>query len=60
MAADETGTVFVNIQAEPGKLVAIDAKSLKIKATWNLPGCTNPTGVALDAAHHRVILGVCE
>ncbi len=59
MVTDGAGTVFVNIEAEPGKLVAIDAASLKIKATWNLPGCTNPTGLAIDTAHHR-LFSVCE
>jgi DNA-binding beta-propeller fold protein YncE len=59
MATDAAGTVFVNIETEAGKLVAIDAKSLKIKATWALPGCSNPTGLAIDAANHR-LFSVCE
>jgi YVTN family beta-propeller protein len=59
MVTDAAGTVFVNIETEAGKLVAIDAKSLKIKATWALPGCANPTGLALDAANHR-LFSVCE
>ena len=59
MATDAAGTVFVNIETEAGKLVAIDARSLKIKATWSLPGCANPTGLAIDAANHR-LFSVCE
>lgn len=59
MVTDAVGTVFVNIETDAGKLVAIDAKSLKIKATWTLPGCANPTGLALDAAHHR-LFSVCR
>jgi YVTN family beta-propeller protein len=58
MVTDGAGTVFVNIEADAGKLVAIDAKSLKIKATWPLPGCANPTGLAIDTAHHR-LFSVC-
>ena len=58
MVTDGAGTVFVNIKTEPGKLVAIDAKSLKLKATWALPGCAYPAGLALDAAHHR-LFSVC-
>jgi DNA-binding beta-propeller fold protein YncE len=54
MATDAAGTVFVNIEADAAKLVAVDAKSLKIKATWAMPGCSNPTGLAIDAAHHRL------
>jgi DNA-binding beta-propeller fold protein YncE len=59
MVTDAVGTVFVNIETEAGKLVAIDAKSLKIKATWPLPGCANPSGLALDAANHR-LFSVCQ
>jgi DNA-binding beta-propeller fold protein YncE len=59
MAAEAAGTVYVNIDTEPGKLVAVDAKSLTVKATWPLPGCANPTGLALDAVHHR-LFSVCE
>jgi DNA-binding beta-propeller fold protein YncE len=58
MATDGAGMVYVNIETEPGKLVAVDAKSLTVKATWALPGCSNPTGLALDAAHHR-LFSVC-
>jgi DNA-binding beta-propeller fold protein YncE len=59
MAADAAGMVYVNIEADPGKLVAVDGKTLAVKATWPLPGCVNPTGLALDAAHHR-LFSACE
>jgi YVTN family beta-propeller protein len=58
MATDGAGMVFVNIETEPGKLVAFDAKSLSVKATWPLPGCASPTGLAIDAANHR-LFSVC-
>jgi YVTN family beta-propeller protein len=58
MVTDAAGTVFVNIEMEAAKLVVIDAKSLKIKATWALPGCANPTGLAIDTANHR-LFSVC-
>jgi YVTN family beta-propeller protein len=58
MVTDAAGTVFVNIETDAGKLVAIDAKSLKIKATWPLPGCASPSGLAIDSAHHR-LFSVC-
>jgi DNA-binding beta-propeller fold protein YncE len=58
MATDGAGMVFVNIETEAGKLAAVDAKSLTVKATWPLPGCQNPTGLALDAGHHR-LFSVC-
>src|ERR1017187_3249286 len=59
MVTDAAGTVFANIETEAGKLVAIDSKLLKIKATWPLPGCANPSGLALDATNHR-LFSVCE
>jgi DNA-binding beta-propeller fold protein YncE len=59
MATDGAGMVYVNIATEAGKLVAIDAKSLTVKAAWPLPGCASPTGLALDALHHR-LFSVCE
>jgi DNA-binding beta-propeller fold protein YncE len=54
MAADPAGMVYVNIETDQGKLAVIDTKSLAVKATWPLQGCANPTGLALDAAHHRL------
>jgi DNA-binding beta-propeller fold protein YncE len=58
MTADPAGTVYVNIKTDPGKLAALDAKSLAVKTTWPLPGCANPSGLALDAVHHR-LFSVC-
>jgi DNA-binding beta-propeller fold protein YncE len=59
MVSDPAGTVYVNIETDPGKLVAVDGKSLTVKATWPLPGCATPTGLALDAVHHR-LFSVCQ
>jgi DNA-binding beta-propeller fold protein YncE len=59
MATDGAGMVYVNIETDPGKIAAVDAKSLAVKATWPLTGCANPTGLALDAVHHR-LFSVCE
>src|SRR5882762_5098811 len=36
MATDAAGTVYVNIETDPGKLVVVDGKSLAVKATWPL------------------------
>jgi DNA-binding beta-propeller fold protein YncE len=30
-----------------------------VKASWPLPGCVNPTGLAFDAVHHR-LFSVCQ
>lgn len=58
MATDAAGTVFINVDAEAAKLVVIDAKTLKIRASWALPGCSRPTGLAIDGANHR-LFSVC-
>jgi DNA-binding beta-propeller fold protein YncE len=56
--AEIPGTLYVNIVNDPGKLVAIDAKSLTIKATWTLAGCARPTGLSADPAGRR-LFSVC-
>jgi len=52
--SDEQGRVFVNIE-DKGELVAIDAKTRKVDSTWALTGCEEPTGLAIDLAHHRLL-----
>jgi DNA-binding beta-propeller fold protein YncE len=59
MATDGAGMVYVNIETDPGKLVALDTKTLAVKGNWPLPGCSRPTGLALDLGHHR-LFSVCE
>ena len=51
--ADGHGHVYVNIE-DKAELVQIDAATLKVTATWALPGCEEPSGLALDDAHRRV------
>jgi YVTN family beta-propeller protein len=53
------GRIYVNIESEPGQLVSIDSRALAIKATWTLPACASPTGLAIDRAHHR-LFSVCD
>ena len=50
--ADGAGKVYVNLE-NTNELVSLDAQQRKISARWPLPGCEGPTGLALDAAHHR-------
>jgi len=58
MVTDAAGTVFVNIENDAGRLLAIDGKSLKVKSNWPLTGCANPTGLAIDTEHQR-LFSVC-
>ena len=56
---DDNGTIFVNIESEQGQLVAIDTRKLAVRATWKLPGCASPSGLALDKIRHR-LFSVCD
>jgi YVTN family beta-propeller protein len=58
-ADDGAGHIFVNIESEPGQMVMIDTHSLTVTATWPLPGCAAPSGLALDRVHHR-LFSVCD
>jgi len=50
--AGRDASVFVNIE-DRNQLVAFDAAKRAVLATWSLPGCEAPTGLALDIEHHR-------
>ncbi len=56
---DDNGRIFVNIESEPGQMVVIDSRKLSVEATWPLPGCASPSGLALDKVHHR-LFSVCD
>jgi YVTN family beta-propeller protein len=53
------GEIFVNIESDPGQIAVIDAGKLTVKATWPLPGCNSPSGLAIDGAHRR-LFSVCD
>ena len=42
---------------DTNSIVAIDSKTLKVAATWKLEGADEPSGLALDAAGHRLFAG---
>lgn len=56
--ADGEGHVFVNIE-DTSQLVRIDAASHKVMDVWPLAPCESPSGLAIDAAHHR-LFSVCD
>lgn len=56
--ADGTGAVFANIE-DKNEIVRIDAKSQQVTATWPLTGLESPSGLAVDAEHHR-LFSVCD
>jgi DNA-binding beta-propeller fold protein YncE len=55
-ASDGKGTVFVNLE-DKNQLFALDAKGLTVKERWPLPGCEEPSGLALDAKTRRLFVG---
>jgi hypothetical protein len=55
---DGAGHIYVNI-ASKSALSEIDSKTLRVTATWPLAPCKEPSGLAIDVAHHRLFAG-CE
>src|SRR3989440_6299571 len=50
---DAAGRIYVNLE-DKSEVVAIDAMKHEVVARWPLAPGTEPTGIALDAAHHRL------
>ncbi len=54
--ADGKGEVFVNLE-DKSEVAAIDARTLAVKARWPLAPCEEPSGMAIDRAHRRLLVG---
>lgn len=54
--SDQAGTIYINDE-DGNRLFVVDAKSLDVKATWALEGCTAPTGLAIDRKGKRLFAG---
>ena len=54
-ATDGAGHLYVNI-ADKGEIAEIDARARKVTRRWPA-SCTEPTGLAIDVAHHRLFSG---
>jgi DNA-binding beta-propeller fold protein YncE len=57
-ASDGAGNVYVNIE-DTAQLARIDSATNKVIAVWKLADCEEPSGLALDTAHHR-LFSVCQ
>lgn len=55
-ASDLDGKVFVNIE-DKSEVVELDVKSLAVKKRWPLAPCEEPSGMAIDRVHHRLLIG---
>jgi YVTN family beta-propeller protein len=56
--ADGKGHVFDNIE-DKNSIVALDAASKTLTATWPLTNCDSPSGLAIDKTHRR-LFAVCD
>ena len=54
--ADGAGHVYVNVE-DKNQIAAIDSKTLKVLNVWDVPGCDEPAGMAIDTAHKRLFAG---
>ena len=55
---DSAGRIFVNLE-DSSAVLMFDSKALKPLARWPLAPAVNPSGLALDARHHR-LFSVCR
>lgn len=51
--SDNHGHLFVN-GAQKREIVRINTRTNKVDATWPVPGCASPHGMAFDVAAHRL------
>jgi DNA-binding beta-propeller fold protein YncE len=56
--SDAHGTIFVNDE-EHANMIAIDVAAHRVRATWKLDDCEEPSGLAFDAVHER-LFSVCQ
>ena len=52
------GKVYVNIE-DQGKVAEIDPVGMRVSRSWSIAPCEEPTGLAIDRAHHR-LFSVCR
>lgn len=53
---DGDGHILVNLE-DKSSVVKFDTRSLALIATWPLAPCEEPTGMGMDATHHRIFVG---
>jgi YVTN family beta-propeller protein len=54
--ADGKGFMYVDIE-DKNELTSIDMRKLAVAATWPLPACQGPAGLAIDAKMRRLFVG---
>lgn len=53
---DGAGHLYVNI-ADKGEIAEVDARARRVTRHWSVAPCGEPTGLAIDVAHHRIFSG---
>lgn len=56
--ADGRGHLFINLE-DKGEIEEIDARAMTSMRHWKLGECEEPSGLAMDVAHHR-LFSVCS
>jgi DNA-binding beta-propeller fold protein YncE len=56
--SDDAGNVFVNLE-DKNSIAELDPRKLTVTAVWHLAACDEPSGLAIDRAHHR-LFSVCS
>lgn len=56
LAADGTGKAYINL-ADKNLIAVVDLHTRKVLARWPVAPGGHPTGMAIDAAHHRLFIG---
>lgn len=54
--SDGRGRIFINIE-DRNAIDVIDARTLRLVATWPIAPCDGPTGIAYDATSNRIFAG---
>jgi DNA-binding beta-propeller fold protein YncE len=52
-AVSDGATIYVNVE-DRGEIAAFDPRTLQEVGRWSLAPCQDPTGLAIDRAHHRL------
>ena len=55
-ASDDRGHIYNNLE-DKNEVVQIDSRNLRILNRWPLAPGESPSGMAIDAAHHRLFIG---
>lgn len=56
--SDGRGHVYVNLE-DKSSIAVIDARALTVLSVWPIPGCEEPSGLAIDTAGER-LFPVCD